>query len=143
MNMQDLSKHVKDIKMNYPTRYSRDMNVLYLFDDKNSDIMFDYAEAERVIQMAKEKLDPELMIVFGSVAGGTANKDSDLDIIIVKESDENMLIRSAKARRALKGSKVPIDIIVYTPDEFEFRLTSKYSLPSEALATGRIVHGSV
>ncbi|MCL2607476.1 MAG: nucleotidyltransferase domain-containing protein [Methanomassiliicoccaceae archaeon] len=105
--------------------------------------MFDYAEAERVIQMAKDKIDPILMIVFGSVANGTANDDSDLDLVLVKESNENRLIRSAKARLALKGSKVPIDIIVYTPEEFEMRLTSKYSLPYEALATGRIVHGSI
>ena len=105
--------------------------------------MFNYAEAERVIQMAKEKLEPDLMIVFGSVAGGTANKDSDLDLVLVKESDENRLIRSAKARRVLEDSKIPIDIIVYTPEEFKFMLTSKYSLPYEALATGRIVHGSV
>jgi len=105
--------------------------------------MFDYAEAERVIEMAKEKIAPDLMIVFGSVANGTANEDSDLDLVLVKESDENRLIRSVNARLALKGSKVPIDIIVYTPEEFKERLASKYSLPSEALATGRVVHGSV
>jgi len=29
--------------------------------------MFDYKEAERVIEMAKDRLDPDLMIVFGSV----------------------------------------------------------------------------
>jgi len=118
------------------------MNILYVLDNRNKD-MFDYDEAERVIRMAKEKLDPELMIVFGSVASRTANDDSDLDLVLVKESNENRLLRSAKARLALKGSKVPIDIIVYTPEEFKLRLTSKYSLPSEALATGRIVHGSV
>ncbi|MCL2712674.1 MAG: nucleotidyltransferase domain-containing protein [Methanomassiliicoccaceae archaeon] len=105
--------------------------------------MFNYDEAERVIQMAKEKLDPLLMIVFGSVANRTANEDSDLDLVVVKESDEDGLIRSAKARRALEDSNIPIDIIVYTPEEFKLRLTSKYSVPSEALATGRIVHGSI
>jgi len=105
--------------------------------------MFDYAEAERIIEMAKEKIAPDIMIVFGSVANGTADKDSDLDLVLVKESNDNRLIRSAKARLALKGSKVPIDIIVYTPEEFRERLTSRYSLPSEALATGRVVHGSV
>ena len=119
------------------------MSVLYILDHRNGDNMFDYDEAERVIQMAKEKLAPELMIVFGSVANRTANEDSDLDLILVKESDENGLIRSAKARLALKGSKVPIDIIVYTPEEFKLKLTNKYSLPFEALATGKIVHGSV
>jgi len=105
--------------------------------------MFDYTEAERVIEMAKRKISPSLMIVFGSVASGTAGEDSDLDLIIVKESDENSFIRGARARLALKDSSIPIDIIVYTPEEFEKDLSNKYSLAYEAVATGRIVHGSV
>jgi predicted nucleotidyltransferase len=105
--------------------------------------MFDYDEAERVIEMAKEKIEPILMIVFGSVASRTANDDSDLDLVLVKESDENRIIRSAKARLALEDSNIPIDIIVYTPEEFKRGMFNKYSLPYEAMATGRIVHGSI
>ena len=106
-------------------------------------VMFDYDEAERVIEMAKQKIDPSLMIVFGSVAKGTANDDSDLDLILVKESDENGFIRSAKAGLVLKDSNIPIDIIVYTPEEFVKGLSDEYSLIHEAVTTGRVVHGSV
>ena len=105
--------------------------------------MFDYKEAERVIEMAKNKIDPILMIVFGSVAKGTADEDSDLDLVLVKESDENSFIRSAKARLALEDSNIPIDIIVYTPEEFKRKLSDRYSLVYEAMTTGRVVHGSV
>jgi hypothetical protein len=117
--------------------------VLYIFDHQKHDNMFDYAEAERVIEMAKRKIAPDLMIVFGSVAKGTANENSDLDIIIVKESDENSLISGAKARLALKCSKVPIDIIAYTPEEFKRDLSDRCSLAHEAMTTGRVIHGSV
>lgn len=116
---------------------------LYAFDHLKYDNMFDYDEAKRVIEMAKEKINPSLMIVFGSVANETAGDDSDLDLILVKESDENRLIRSAKARLALEDSNIPIDIIVYTPEEFEKARGNKYSLVCEAMATGRIVHGTV
>jgi len=119
------------------------MEVLYSYVHKKNDNMFDYGEAERVIEMAKIKIDPILMIVFGSVANGTAGKDSDLDLILVKESNENSFIRSAKARLELEDSNIPIDIIVYTPEEFKEDLSNKYSLAYEAMATGRIVHGSV
>jgi len=119
------------------------MSVLYLFDRQNYDIMFDYAEAERVIQMAKDKIGPDLMIVFGSVAKGTADENSDLDLILVKESDEDGFIRSVKARFALDDARIPVDITVYTPEEFRERLTSRYSLAYEAVSTGRVVHGSV
>lgn len=105
--------------------------------------MFDYSEAERVIEMAKSKITPILMIVFGSVAQGTAGDNSDLDLILVVESDENRLVRSAKARLALEDSNIPIDVIVYTPEEFKRGLSNEYSLIHEAVATGRIVCGSV
>jgi len=105
--------------------------------------MFDYSEAERVIRMAKDKIDAKLIIVFGSVANGTADDDSDLDMVIVKEHVENNFISGAKARLALKGSKVPIDIIIYTLEEFKKGLADEYSLAYEAMTTGRVVHGSV
>jgi len=105
--------------------------------------MFDYGEAERIIEMAKQKIDSDLMMVFGSVIKGTANDDSDLDIILVKGSDENSLMIGAKARLSLKGSKIPIDITVYTPEEFKKDLSNKYSLAHEAMTTGRIICGSV
>ncbi|MCL1979247.1 MAG: nucleotidyltransferase domain-containing protein [Methanomassiliicoccaceae archaeon] len=104
--------------------------------------MFDYNEAERVIELARTKIEPILIIVFGSVAKGTAGDDSDLDLILVKESEESRLIRSAKTRVALKDSRVPIDIIVFTLEEFKEELADEYSLAYEAMATGRIVHGS-
>ena len=105
--------------------------------------MFDYEEAERVIEMAKQKIESDLIIVFGSVAKGTAGDDSDIDIIFVKDTDENSFLCSAKARIALKGSKIPIDIIAYTPKEFKRDLSDKYSLAYEAVTTGRVVHGSI
>jgi len=105
--------------------------------------MFDYDGAERVIDTAKRKIEADLMIVFGSVARGTANDDSDLDILVVKDSDENSFIGGAEARLALYDSDIPIDIIVYTPEEFKEELSRKYSLAYEAVTTGKVVHGSM
>ena len=102
--------------------------VLYASDHQKYDTTFDYDEAERVIEMAKRNIDPSLMIVFGSVANRTANDDSDLDLIVVKESSEDHFIRGAKARLALKDSRVPIDLIVYTHEEFREDLSNEYSL---------------
>ncbi|MDR3283480.1 MAG: nucleotidyltransferase domain-containing protein [Candidatus Methanoplasma sp.] len=105
--------------------------------------MFDYAEADRVIEMAKDLIRPDVIILFGSVAKGTADDDSDVDLILVKESDEHRLIRGAKAMIALEDSNIPIDIIVYTPEEFDKERSNRYSLVSEAIDTGRVVYGSI
>ena len=68
--------------------------------------MFDYNEAEMIIELAKDRIKPGLMIAFGSVANRTAGDNSDLDLILVKESHENRLICSAKARLALEDSNI-------------------------------------
>jgi len=105
--------------------------------------MFNYDEANRVIEMAKIKIAPSLMIVFGSVANGTAGDDSDLDLVLVKESDENSFISGAEARLALKDSRIPVDIIIYTPEEFRRDRLNKHSLAYKALSMGWVVHGSI
>jgi predicted nucleotidyltransferase len=119
------------------------ITVLYGVSYLKADNMFDYAEADRVIEMAKDLIRPDVIILFGSVAKGTADDDSDVDLILVKESDEHRLIRGAKAMIALEDSNIPIDIIVYTPEEFDKERSNRYSLVSEAIDTGRVVYGSI
>ena len=62
---------------------------------------------------------PEKIFIFGSYANGTAGKNSDLDILIIKRTDENFFNRIRKVRKLLQPQPVALDILVYTPEEFE------------------------
>jgi predicted nucleotidyltransferase len=73
---------------------------------EGADKVFDYSEAERIVEKAMGEVRPGAMILFGSVAKGTANDDGDIDLVLVEESDEQRLVRSARARLVLRGSKV-------------------------------------
>ena len=65
-------------------------------------------------------LKPEKIILFGSYAYGKPNKDSDLDICVVRKKYKNRYEDRAKIRKALSGIKMPKDILNPKIDEFEF-----------------------
>lgn len=56
--------------------------------------------------------------LFGSSARGRADLLTDLDVLVVRETDEPFVERHASLYRAL-ALPVDLDLICYTPDEFE------------------------
>jgi len=80
---------------------------------------------------------PDRIILFGSYATGNQNEDSDLDILVIKESDLPRPERTVQVRKLLYGSMVPIDLIVYTPKEIEESKDNRFSFVFEVLTTGK------
>ncbi|MEW6621233.1 MAG: nucleotidyltransferase domain-containing protein [bacterium] len=66
-----------------------------------------------------ENFKPQKIILFGSYANGTPTEDSDLDLLIIKDSNVPARIQSRKVRKILAGLKIPVDVIVKTAEEFE------------------------
>ena len=63
--------------------------------------------------------DPSMIILFGSYAYGTPRTDSDVDILVIMETDLPRHKRLGPINRALAGLLIPKDILVYTPAEIE------------------------
>ena len=72
------------------------------------------------IVKALAPINPEKIILFGSFAYGTPNKDSDLDICVIKKDYENKWQDKLKIRKLLNHIKIPIDILNPKIDEYEF-----------------------
>ena len=68
------------------------------------------------------EIHPEKIILFGSHATGTATKDSDLDLFIIKDSEEENREIRRKSDLLLFGRRFGIDIIVRKPQEVEANL---------------------
>ena len=101
--------------------------------------MLNQEEINTVTKKLKDAYEPEIksIYLFGSYAWGEVNEDSDLDIIVVVgDSDEKPYKRPIQGIRALRGMKIPKDIIVYTKDEFESLIKDKGSLCYEVVDKG-------
>jgi uncharacterized protein len=70
---------------------------------------------------------PSEIFLFGSHAYGTPHEDSDIDLMVVVDSDvipqsydekSKIYLSVSRAIRTLR-SEVPVDLIVYTKPEFE------------------------
>ena len=83
---------------------------------------------------------PEKIILFGSYAYGNPTEDSDLDLIIVKQSNLPKHKRGIEIRRLFYGLLVPMDLKVYTPEEFNHELLNKYSFLSSAIIDSKILY---
>jgi predicted nucleotidyltransferase len=70
-----------------------------------------------VVRRLVEALDPDRVILFGSRARGDHRPDSDVDLLIVRDSTEPRHRRVIRAYRALRGLGIPKDILWYTPQE--------------------------
>jgi len=86
---------------------------------------------------------PRKIILFGSIAAGTPNIHSDLDILVVtKDEVENRRKESVRIRRALRGISMPMDILVI-PEKRLRQLADQPGLVyREAIRYGRVVYES-
>ena len=81
--------------------------------------MIENYQIQNVVNKISNNFDPDKILIFGSFATGNANQNSDLDLIIIKNSDLPRHKRSIEIQKSLIGSMIPIDILVYTNQEFE------------------------
>ena len=65
-----------------------------------------------------EAIRPQKIILFGSWARGERDSHSDIDLLIIQESSLPRPQRYAQVRRLFWGMGLPMDILVYTPEEF-------------------------
>jgi predicted nucleotidyltransferase len=79
----------------------------------------------------------EKVILFGSYAAGRRDLFTDLDILVVMDTQENFADRTARLYRQL-STDVDMDLLVYTPQEFERKRRSGFV--KQALATGQVMH---
>jgi predicted nucleotidyltransferase len=82
--------------------------------------------------------DPLRVIVFGSFARGDTHEGSDLDLIVVKDTDERFFDRIGRVRDACLDIDVDVQPLVYTPAEVEEMLASGNSFLETVLAEGAV-----
>jgi predicted nucleotidyltransferase len=93
-----------------------------------------------VIARLVEHVQPDSVILFGSYAYGTPTPDSDVDLLVVVESDRPYRDRYLWVAEALSPRPFPIDLIVLTPAELRHRLASSQPFFTEIRRRGQVLY---
>jgi predicted nucleotidyltransferase len=93
------------------------------------------AELERIVNRLKNDPSVRLVLLFGSLARGDARDHSDIDLIVVKETDKRFLDRLDEF---YDDAREAMDVLVYTPQEFEEMKQRPFV--KMALKAGRILY---
>jgi predicted nucleotidyltransferase len=94
-------------------------------------------ELKRIIPLLIN-LGAEKIILFGSLSGGKVHRSSDIDLVVVRESDQRFLDRLDELYQAVKPN-YGIDLLVYTPEEFEEMSVTNPFL-KRAVKEGRLLY---
>ena len=93
---------------------------------------------ERIVRSFK----PQKIILFGSYANGKPTEESDLDLLIIKDSDFPSRLQNRKVRKILSGLKIPVDAIVKTPEEFQTYIDIIGTIIYHANKFGKVIYES-
>lgn len=95
---------------------------------------------EEITKRLVERYDPDRIILFGSRATGGSRPDSDIDLLIVKETEKRPIDRRCEVEAMLADRSVPLDIVVYTPEEMRYLFSIGSPFLEEVLEQGRVLH---
>lgn len=93
---------------------------------------------EEIVRRIVQAVDPDRVILFGSRARGEIRPDSDIDLLVIAASSEPRYRRAVPLYGVLSDLLMPMDIVVYTPQEVE-----EWSRVPQAFVTTAIREGKV
>lgn len=102
---------------------------------------------EEIISEILEKIirqyQPKKVILFGSYAYGEPAEDSDIDLLIIKDTDKNPMDRWMEVKRLLRDTTRTLGVspLVYTEEEIEERKAIKDFFLEEILEKGKVLYG--
>jgi predicted nucleotidyltransferase len=96
---------------------------------------------EAIQKVAREivgRFHPRKVILFGSHAYGRPTEDSDVDLLVIMETEERNLPQALKISRAI-SHPFPMDLLVLKPREVQTRLQGGDLVLREILTKGEVL----
>lgn len=102
--------------------------------------MIPLAEIKKVAKRIGTTINAKSIILFGSYARGVANENSDVDLMVIADSNLPRFKRSRKIYKVLNPYPFAMDLLVYTPFEIEKGKKSPISFVSRVLREGKKIY---
>jgi predicted nucleotidyltransferase len=96
-------------------------------------------ELDRWLPLLIAHEQPDKIILFGSYRAGQVGEWSDLDLVIIQETKARFLDRTRRVLELLKP-QVGVDVLVYTPQEFEQLRRERAFVRQEIVAKGKVIY---
>ena len=93
---------------------------------------------QRLAREIADKFQPEKIILFGSYAYGKPHQDSDVDLLVVM-SAWNETSKACRIRLAVHHP-FPLDLIVRTPENLQWRLAEEDWFLREVVEKGKVLY---
>jgi len=97
-------------------------------------------EIQKIVDVIAAKFDPEKIILFGSYAYGLPRQGSDIDLLVVKNTEQDVLDAALEMRLALPMRSFGLDLLVRTPAEIERRLQIGDQFITEIFRLGKVLY---
>ena len=91
-------------------------------------------ECERIVRVIVRKVQPERVLLCGSLARGEVTATSDIDLVLVARSEKPLLDRLGDLY-LLTRPRIAADLFWYTPEEWE-RLSQQDPFVRSELVSG-------
>jgi predicted nucleotidyltransferase len=100
------------------------------------------AVLDSIVNTLAKEYRPQQIILYGSQVYGTPGQVSDIDLLIVKDSQASPYQRAVQVRRLLRDPqrRIPVDLLVVTPAELEERLARGDQFLKMIISQGEVLY---
>jgi predicted nucleotidyltransferase len=94
---------------------------------------------QKLVQQIVDRFHPQKVILFGSHAYGKPTEDSDVDLLVVMQTEENPLHTAARISASV-DHPFPLDILVIRPSDLAAALQEQNIFETEVVNKGVILY---
>jgi len=95
---------------------------------------------EKFLNRVLERYSPEKILLFGSYASDDAGPDSDIDLLIVMDTEGSSRQKANEIDLLMSDRSVPMDFLVLTPEQYERQKNLIGTLVYEAEREGKVIY---
>lgn len=96
-------------------------------------------DIQKIAGQIVERFQPQRIILFGSYAEGKPTHDSDVDLLVVMETDDNPMHVAGLISAAI-DHPFPLDILVMTPSRLRGYLSEKAVFATQVMTNGKVLY---
>lgn len=93
-----------------------------------------------IVRQIVNRFAPDKVILFGSNAREENGPDSDIDLLVILPITGSKFDKCLEIRAALRKASAPLDIVVSTPEEFEWRKDVVGTIEWPASREGKLLY---